>query len=88
MALQGKTNFKGIELVSYVKVQIGSISEKIDDKGVKTFILNYNYFFKVDKLNEVFDTNSDSCEYDLVNNQFMCAYKDLAIKLNFLTTEI
>lgn len=88
MALQGKTNFKGIELVSYVKVQIGSISEKIDDKGVKTFILNYNYFFKVDKLNEVFDTNSDSCEYDLVTNPFMCAYKDLAIKLNFVTTEI
>ena len=88
MAIQGKTNFKGIELISYVKVKIESISEKTDDKGVKFFILNYSYFYKVDKINEAFDSSSDSCTYDLVTNPFDCAYKDLSIKLNFVTTEI
>jgi hypothetical protein len=88
MAIQGRIDFKGISLDAYIKATIGSISEVKDDKGVKTFVLNYNYEFRATKQSEIFYTWSDSCAYDLGINAYEVAYNDLAVKLKLESKEI
>lgn len=99
MAIQGKINFKGLQLDAYVKVNVGSISEKRDvtndeETGEKIFsekkfILNYDYELKATKESEIFYRWSDSCNVEnLEINLYAFAYADLATKLEITKKEI